>query len=222
MPVSTPSGQLVAGSDERDRCGNAGNTQLDPPETFLELGVHSCLEAESLEQRLGAVLVCHRDGHGDHGGERCRAHAVVDERHTPYSSVVVVTGPGYGEVSERHPRCGLPPSLIGRRYRWLTAAATTAATIGSHSNPGWHVTVMKSSTPKIRGDASRCEHSLSELVTGCRLSAGHVEHRRQRGVQRELHCVRVRRWRGRSVGHAAIVRIVAIGAQLQARWPVSS
>ncbi len=33
------------------------------------------------------------------------------------------------------------------RYKSLAAAATTAATIGSHSKPGWRVTVMKSFTP---------------------------------------------------------------------------
>ena len=33
------------------------------------------------------------------------------------------------------------------RYKSLAAAATTAATIRSHSNPGSRVTVMKSFTP---------------------------------------------------------------------------
>src|SRR5262245_50409520 len=46
-------------------------------------------------------------------------------------------------------RFGLMMFVHAVGYRCAAAAATTTATIGSHSKPGWRLTVMKSLTPKI-------------------------------------------------------------------------
>jgi hypothetical protein len=65
------------------------------------------------------------------------------------------------------------------------------------------------------GDASRCEPRFSESVTGCGVCAGHVEHDRERDVQRELHRVRV--WGGGKAKrgpHSSIVRSAANDGRL--------
>ena len=74
-PGVDPRRQSVTGPDQRERRASVAETQLDPPEPLLELGVHPWLEAEPLEQRLRADLVGHRDCNGDHRRERCRSHA---------------------------------------------------------------------------------------------------------------------------------------------------